>query len=331
MGSTHSLKLNLVEGAGAFVCGETTALTAAIEGRRGMPRIRPPHSAQEGLWKKPTLPNNVETYSLVPWIIRNGPEAFAALGTDKSKGTKAFALAGKIVRGGLIEVPMGVTLRQMVDDIGGGIANDKKLKAVQVGGPSGGCIPESLADTTVDYEALTSVGAMMGSGGLVVLDEDDCMVDIARYFLSFTQRESCGKCTFCRIGTVRMLEILERLCEGKGKKGDIEKLEHLGRIVQKGSLCGLGKSAPNPALSTLEHFREEYEAHIEGRCPAKRCKALITYSITDDCIGCTRCAQRCPADAIAMKPYQKHKIDPEKCTRCDACRQACPVDAVIVE
>jgi len=328
MGTEHSLALSVVAGAGAFVCGESTALMAAIEGRRGMPRIRPPHSAQSGLWQKPTLPNNVETYALVPWIIRNGPEAFAALGTEHSKGTKAFALAGEIARGGLIEVPMGVTLRQLVEEIGGGIVNGRTLKAIQVGGPSGGCVPARLADTPVDYEALTSVGAMMGSGGLVVLDDEDCMVDIARYFLAFTQRESCGKCTYCRVGTKRMFDVLDRLCEGKGRKGDIEELEHLGALVAKGSLCGLGKSAPNPVLSTIEHSRDEYEAHVEGRCPARKCKELVAYTITDDCIGCTRCAQQCPVEAIEMRPYEKHEIDIEKCTRCDTCRQACQVDAV---
>jgi len=329
-GSGHSLDLTLVEGAGAFVCGETTAMTAAIEGRRGMPRRRPPHSVEEGLWKRPTLPNNVETYASVPWIIRNGPEAFAALGTEHSKGTKAFSLAGKIVRGGLVEVPMGVTIRQMVEEIGGGITDGRALKAVQIGGPSGGCVPESLADTPVDYEALYDVGAMMGSGGLVVMDQDDCMVDIARYFLAFTQDESCGKCTHCRIGTKRMLQILDRLCEGKGQEGDIEKLEHLAAITMAGSLCGLGKSAPNPVLSTLSFFREEYEAHLRGRCPAGKCKALVRYVIEESCIGCTKCAQGCASGAIALTPHEQHTIDEEKCTRCDACRQVCPVEGAVV-
>ena len=331
LGSGFSLDLQIMEGAGAFVCGEETALLASIEGRRGMPRLRPPYPARSGLWGKPTLVNNVETYSLVPWILRHGPEAFAEMGPEASKGTKVFALAGKIRRGGLIEVPMGVTLREVVEDIGGGIAGGKRFKAVQVGGPSGGCIPERLADTPIDFQDLTTVGAMMGSGGLVVLDESDCMVDIARYFLSFTQDQSCGKCTFCRIGTHHMLNILTRLCNGEGARGDIEKLTELAHVVQNASLCGLGKTAPNPVLSTLEYFRDEYEAHIDGRCPAGVCKALITYSITDDCIGCTRCAQVCPSDAIAFRPHQKHEIDPDKCVRCGACKQACPVDAVRVE
>ena len=331
LGSDFSLHLEIMEGAGAFVCGEETALLASIEGRRGTPRLRPPYPAQSGLWGQPTLVNNVETYALVPWIIRNGADAFAAVGTDQSKGTKVFALAGKISRGGLIEVPMGATIRQIVEEIGGGVAGGKAFKAVQIGGPSGGCVPAALADTPVDFEALESVGAIMGSGGLVVLDEADCMVDIARYFLEFTQDQSCGKCTFCRIGTRRMLEILTRLCEGQGRSADLQQLEQLCRMVQASSLCGLGKTAPNPVLSTLKHFHDEYAAHIAGRCPAGVCKALITYSITDDCIGCTRCAQRCPADAIEMRPFEQHEIDTEKCIRCGSCKQACPVEAVKVE
>ena len=331
MGSDFRLHLSVKEGAGAFVCGEETALLASLEGRRGMPRLRPPYPAQSGLWGLPTLVNNVETYALVPWILRHGGESFAALGTEKSKGTKVFALAGKIRRGGLIEVPMGVTVRQIVEEIGGGTAGGKRFKAVQIGGPSGGCVPAELADTPVDFEALAKVGAIMGSGGLVVLDESDCMVDIARYFLRFTQDQSCGKCTFCRIGTRRMLDILDRICTGSGRSGDLEELDELARTVSSASLCGLGKTAPNPVLSTLRYFRPEYEAHLEGRCPAGRCKDLITYRVTDDCIGCTLCAQHCPADAIAMTPYAKHSIDPEKCTRCDTCRQVCPTDAVVVE
>ncbi len=331
MNSGFSLHLKIVAGAGAFVCGEETALIASIEGRRGMPKLRPPYPAVKGLWGRPTLINNVETYTLVPWILRNGADAFAALGTGKSKGTKVFALAGKIARGGLIEVPMGISIRQIVDEIGGGIANGLKFKAVQVGGPSGGCIPVSLDNLPVDYESLAGAGAMMGSGGLVVLDETDCMVDIARYFLQFTQNQSCGKCTFCRIGTRRMLDILDRLCAGEGTSADLDELEHLAEVVKKGSLCGLGKTAPNPVLSTLRYFRDEYEAHIEKRCPAGRCKALIEYTITDDCIGCTICAQHCPADAIAMKPYEKHAIDTEKCVRCGTCKSVCPADAVRVD
>ena len=330
LGSGRRLHLRIMEGAGAFVCGEETALLESIMGRRGMPRLRPPYPAEHGLWGKPTLVNNVETYALVPWILRHGAAEFAALGTEHSKGTKVFALAGKVARGGLIEVPMGVTIRQIVEEIGGGITDGKRFKAVQVGGPSGGCVPAALGDTPVDYEALTGVGAIMGSGGLVVLDEDDCMVDIARYFLEFTQDQSCGKCTPCRIGTRRMLDILNRLTAGEGKKGDLEELESLAIFVKKASLCGLGKTAPNPILSTLKYFREEYEAHLARRCPAGRCKALVTYAITDDCIGCTICAQHCPASAIAMTPYEKHVIDAAKCVRCGTCRQVCPSKAVTV-
>ena len=330
-GSGFGLELHIMEGAGAFVCGEETALIASIEGHRGMPRLRPPYPSERGLWGRPTLINNVETFALVPWIIRNGAGAFAALGTPESRGTKVFALAGKVARGGLIEVPMGVTIREIVEEIGGGIADGKPFKAIQIGGPSGGCVPASLADTPIEYEDLAKVGAIMGSGGLVVLDEDDCMVDVARYFLQFTQDQSCGKCSFCRIGTRRMLDILDRLCTGQGRRGDLESLEELCHAVVKGSLCGLGSTAPNPVLTTLKYFRPEYEAHLEGRCPAGKCKALITYSVTDDCIGCTRCAQHCPADAIEMKPYEKQEIDPEKCIRCDTCRKVCPVDAIKVE
>ena len=329
--SGWDLHLQIMEGAGAFVCGEETALLASIEGGRGMPRLRPPYPAESGLWGKPTLINNVETYALVPWILRNGGEAFAALGSGKSKGTKVFALAGKVARGGLIEVPMGMSLREIVEEIGGGIADGKRFKAVQVGGPSGGCVPAELAHTTVDYEALTAVGAIMGSGGLVVLDESDCMVDIARYFLEFTQDQSCGKCTYCRIGTRRMLDILERICAGKGKAKDLDELEQLAEVTHQGSICGLGKTAPNPVLSTLLYFRDEYEAHLEGRCPAGKCKELITYVVTDACIGCTLCAQHCPVDAIPVTPYQKHHIDPDKCTRCDVCREICPVETIEVQ
>ncbi|MFH1268515.1 MAG: NAD(P)H-dependent oxidoreductase subunit E, partial [Planctomycetota bacterium] len=331
MGSESRLKLSVKEGAGAFVCGEETALLASLEGHRGMPRLRPPYPAENGLGGKPTLVNNVETYALLPWIFRHGAAAFARLGTEKSKGTKVFALAGKIRRGGLIEVPMGITIGEIVNEIGGGVAGDKKFKAVQVGGPSGGCVPAELADTRVDYEALTEAGAIMGSGGLVVLDESDCMVDIARYFLRFTQDQSCGKCTLCRVGTRRMLDILDRIATGAGKQGDLETLEELARTIRAGSICGLGGTAPNPVLSTLRYFRSEYEAHLEGRCPAGRCKDLIAYRINDDCIGCTLCAQHCPVDAIPMTPYRKHTIDDETCTRCDTCRTVCPTGAVTVE
>ncbi len=331
LGHDFDLDVRVKEGAGAFVCGEETALLASLQGERGMPRLRPPYPAREGLWGKPTLVNNVESYALMPWILRNGADRFAELGTEKSKGTKVFALAGKIRRGGLIEVPMGISIRQIVEDIGGGIAGGRQFKAVQVGGPSGGCVPAELADTTVDYEALTQAGAIMGSGGLVVLDDHDCMVDIARYFLEFTQDQSCGKCTLCRVGTRRMLDILNRICAGGGKPADLIELESLARSVKAGSICGLGGTAPNPVLSTLQYFREEYEAHLRGRCPAGKCKELIGYYVTDDCIGCTLCAQHCPADAIPMTPYRIHQIDLQRCTRCDTCREVCPTGAVIVK
>jgi NADH-quinone oxidoreductase subunit F len=329
-GLLGNLRLDVREGAGAFVCGEETALIASLEGRRGTPRLRPPYPVEKGLRGHPTVINNVETLASIPWIIRHGAEAFAAFGTPTSKGTKVFALAGKVNRGGLIEVPMGVTIREVVEEIGGGMKNGRTFKAAQIGGPSGGCIPARLADTPIDYDALASTGAIMGSGGLVALDDRDCMVDIARFFLRFTQAESCGKCTFCRIGTKRMLEILHRLCEGAGRPDDLEKLETLTDYVSRGSLCGLGQTAPNPVATTLRYFREEYEAHLDGRCPAGRCPALIRYRVTDACIGCTLCAQACPVGAIAYKPYEKHAVDDSLCTRCDMCRQACQDDAVEV-
>ena len=325
------LRLEVREGAGAFVCGEETALIQSLEGKRGAPKLRPPYPVERGFRGQPTVINNVETLASAPWIMRHGASAFAALGTKNSRGTKVFALAGKINRGGLIEVPMGITIRDVVEDIGGGIRNGRAFKAVQLGGPSGGCIPARLADTPIDYDALAETGAIMGSGGRVVLDERDCMVDIARFFLKFTQAESCGKCTFCRIGTKRMLEILERLCEGKGRMDDLEKLEALADTVGRGSLCGLGQTAPNPVLTTLRYFRDEYEAHLhERRCPAGRCPALIRYRVTDNCIGCTLCAQACPVGAIAYRPYEKHGVDDHLCTRCDMCRQACQDDAIEV-
>ena len=328
LGSDFSLDLEVREGAGAFVCGEESALLASIEGKRGTPRIRPPYPVEIGLRGKPTLVNNVETYALVPAILRDGPEAFSALGTKSSAGTKVFALAGKIVRGGLIEVPMGISLREVVEDIGGGVEEGRRFKAVQVGGPSGGCVPAEQADVPIDYESLSSQGAIMGSGGLVVLDDQDCMVDMARYFLEFTRDQSCGKCTFCRVGTLRMLDILEKLCEGRAVRSDLDRLESLAALVQQGSLCGLGKTAPNPVLTTLRHFRDEYEAHLEGTCPAGRCRALVTMSINDDCIGCTLCAQHCSTGAIVMRPYEKHEIDVDVCGRCGTCAKLCPVQAI---
>ncbi len=330
LGTEFSFDLEIREGAGAYICGEETALIHSIEGGRGTPRIRPPFPAESGLWEKPTLINNVETLATIPWILRHGGKELAKLGTATSKGTKAFALAGKVRNGGLIEVPMGITIRQIVEDIGGGVEPGRTFKAVQIGGPSGGCVPAELADTQIDYESLSAVGSIMGSGGLVVLDDKDCMVDLARYFLKFTQHQSCGKCTFCRVGTRRLLDILDRLCTGNGKQGDLEQLETLSTSVCAGSLCGLGKTAPNPILSTLKYFREEYEAHIAGYCPAGKCVDLIDYCINDKCIGCTLCSQHCPVDAIPMTPYYKHTIDLDRCTRCDTCYQVCPEDAVFI-
>ncbi len=329
-GSKFSFDISVKEGAGAFVCGEESALIASMEGERGFPRIRPPYPAESGLWGKPTLINNTETFAQVPYILYHGQRSFSSIGSAGSKGSKVFALAGKINRGGLIEVPMGISIRQIVEDIGGGVQGGKKLKAVQVGGPSGGCVPHFLADKEVDFESLGEAGAMMGSGGLVVLDETDCMVDIARYFLSFTQHESCGKCTFCRAGTRRMLDIMEMLTQGRASEKQLEELQELGHWISRGSLCGLGKTAPNPVLSTLRYFREEYLAHINGRCPAGKCDALIRYSVGDECIGCTICAQECPDDAIEFRPHRKHEIDQELCSKCDICREACPEGAISI-
>ena len=328
--SDFSFNIEVFEGAGAFVCGEETALIASLEGKRGIPRLRPPYPSESGYQGKPTLVNNTETYALISWILRHGADAFSAIGTRESAGSKVFALAGKINRGGLIEVPMGMSIRQIVEEIGGGIAEGKALKAVQIGGPSGGCIPASLTHLPVDFEALKEAGAMMGSGGLVVLDETDCMVDIAHYFLAFTQNQSCGQCTFCRVGTTRMLEILEKIRHGKGTRKDLNLLEQLAQSTKEGSLCGLGKSAPNPVLSTLRYFREEYEAHLNGTCPAGKCTPLIHYEITVQCIGCTKCAQRCPSGAIPFTPYEQHYIDQNLCIKCDICRQICPEDAVMI-
>ncbi len=329
MGTGFDFDLSVYQGAGAFVCGEETALMESIEGKRGFPRIRPPFPAESGLWGKPTLVNNTETFAQISYILKNSAAAFSQIGTGSSRGTKVFALAGKVARGGLIEVPMGMTIKEVVEEIGGGVAGGHTFKAVQIGGPSGGCVPAWKSDTPIDFESLHEVGAMMGSGGLVVLDDRDCMVDIALYFLTFTQSEACGKCSFGRIGTKRMLEIMERITRGKGNEKDLEELEQLAQWTKKGSLCGLCRTAPNPILSTLEYFREEYEAHIRGECPAGRCKELIKYEITDDCVGCTLCAQDCPVDAIAFKPHEKHEVDNELCIKCDGCRQVCPEDAVI--
>jgi len=331
MGTETRLHFEVREGAGAFVCGEETALIASLEGSRGMPRLRPPFPVQRGFRGRPTVINNVETLACVPWIVRHGAEAFAGLGTASSHGTKVFALAGKIRHGGLIEVPMGVPLRTIIEDMGGGVPEGRRFKAVQLGGPSGGCLPASLGDTPVDYEALRESGAIMGSGGLVVLDDRDCMVDMARFFVRFTCSESCGKCTFCRIGTRRMLEILDRLCEGEGRKEDLANLEELADRVSRTSLCGLGQTAPNPVLTSLRYFRDEFEAHIgEKRCPAGRCTALTEYRINDACIGCTLCAQVCPVGAIAYRPHERHAIELDTCTRCNMCFEACEDAAVEV-
>ncbi|HHT84009.1 MAG: NADH-ubiquinone oxidoreductase-F iron-sulfur binding region domain-containing protein [Christensenellales bacterium] len=330
LGLGHNFDLEIRLGAGAFVCGEETALMASIEGRRGEPRPRPPFPAVKGLFGKPTLLNNVETYANIPQIILNGAAWFASMGTEKSKGTKVFALGGKITNTGLVEIPMGTSLRTVIEEIGGGIPNGKKFKAAQTGGPSGGCIPASHLDTPIDYDNLIKIGSMMGSGGLIVMDEDNCMVDIAKFFLEFTKDESCGKCTPCRIGTTRLLEYLEKITEGKATMQDLEDMEELCYYIKDNALCGLGQTAPNPVLSTLMYFKDEYVAHVKDKkCPAGVCKALLQYYITENCKGCTLCAKKCPVGAISGKVKERHAIDTDKCIKCGVCMDVCKFNAVI--
>ncbi|SKA79221.1 NAD(P)-dependent iron-only hydrogenase diaphorase component flavoprotein [Clostridium sp. USBA 49] len=330
LGSGFDFDLDIRYGAGAFVCGEETALIHSIEGNRGEPTTKPPFPAVSGLWEKPTCVNNVETFANIPPIILNGANWYNSMGTKTSKGTKVFALAGKINNVGLVEVPMGTTLKEIIYDIGGGIKNGRKFKAVQTGGPSGGCIPASMLDSPIDYESLNSIGSMMGSGGMIVMDEDNCMVDIAKFYLEFTVDESCGKCTPCRVGNKRLLEILTRITEGKGTEQDLVDLKELAETIKDTALCGLGQTAPNPVLSTMKYFMDEYEAHVkEKRCPAGVCQALMQYFITDKCIGCTKCARQCPVSAISGKVKDRHVIDQEKCIKCGACQTACPVKAII--
>lgn len=332
-GTDFSCDFTIKAGAGAFVCGEETALIESLEGHRGMPRLKPPFPAASGYWQQPSNINNVETFANVSWIINNGGEAFAAMGTENSKGTKVFAVTGKIKRSGLVEIPMGKTLKDVIFDIGGGIKNNKEFKAVQMGGPSGGCIPNELIDTVIDYKALSATGAIMGSGGMVVMDEDTCMVGMAKFFLDFTAKESCGKCIHCRIGTKRMLEMLERITKGEGKDGDIELLEELCYSVKDGALCGLGQTAPNPVLTTIKYFRNEYEAHInEKKCPAGECTDLIEYRIIEDkCKGCTLCAKNCPVNAISGEIKKAHVINNETCIKCGKCYSSCKFGAIIKE
>lgn len=332
MGTNFSFDVFIKYGAGAFVCGEETALIHSIEGHRGEPTTKPPFPAVSGLWEKPTCVNNVETYANIPPIIINGPKWYSSMGTKTSKGTKVFALAGKINNVGLVEVPMGTTLREIIYEIGGGIKNGRKFKSVQTGGPSGGCIPAADLDIPIDYESLSAIGSMMGSGGMIVMDEDNCMVDIAKFYLEFTVEESCGKCTPCRVGNKRLLEILTKITEGKGTEQDLEDLKDLAETIKDTSLCGLGQTAPNPVLSTMKYFMDEYEAHVkEKRCPAGVCQALLQYHITDKCIGCTKCARQCPVSCISGKVKTLHVIDQDKCIKCGACQAACPVKAIIKE
>ncbi|WP_434304620.1 NADH-ubiquinone oxidoreductase-F iron-sulfur binding region domain-containing protein [Clostridium botulinum] len=330
LGTGFNFNIEIKYGAGAFVCGEETALIHSIEGERGEPTYKPPFPAEAGLWNKPTVVNNVETLANIPAIINRGADWYKSIGTEKSNGTKVFALAGKINNVGLVEVPMGTSLREIIYDIGGGIKNGKKFKAVQTGGPSGGCIPASLLDIPIDYESLTSIGSMMGSGGMIVMDEDNCMVDIAKFYLEFTVDESCGKCTPCRIGNKRLLETLIKITNGKGSEEDLNKLDELSYIIKDTSLCGLGQTAPNPVLSTMRYFMDEYEAHVnEKRCPSGTCKNLLHYEIADKCIGCTKCARGCPVSCIIGKVKEKHFINQEKCIKCGNCYSACPVGAII--
>ena len=333
LGTDFSCHMRIKAGAGAFVCGEETALIESLEGSRGMPRLKPPFPAQAGYWYKPSNINNVETFANIAWIINNGGAAFSAMGTETSKGTKVFAVTGKVKRSGLVEIPMGMTLREVIFDIAGGIRDGKEFKAVQMGGPSGGCIPAHLLDTIIDYRALGATGAIMGSGGMVVMDETTCMVGIAKFFLDFTTKESCGKCVHCRIGTKRLSEILERIVAGNGRDGDIELLEELCTTVKDGALCGLGQTAPNPVLTTIRYFRNEYEDHIYNKkCTAKQCPALLTYSIDPEkCIGCSLCAKKCPVGAITGELKKTYAIDPNVCIRCGACINSCRKGAVVVE